>query len=277
MKFAIINNTKSEATKGAKGICPNCGSELIAKCGDFKVNHWAHKGIRNCDPWWENETEWHRAWKSNFSTDWQEISLRDERTNEKHIADVRTSHNLVIEFQHSQIQSEERTARETFYKNLVWVIDGTRLKKDYPRFLMAKDKFKNTSMPKIYAIEESIDCFHSTWLESTVPVIFDFLGNDIIKKDTQDRKLLYCLFPKSIGVNRILAEITREAFIKSIIQGEWTSRIESMMYRISCSEERRLATDKEYINKILTELNNKRPMSSSLQRELEKALAKIIS
>lgn len=51
MKFAIIDNTKVEAIKGVKGICPSCGSELIAKCGEVKVNHWAHKGMRNCDPW----------------------------------------------------------------------------------------------------------------------------------------------------------------------------------------------------------------------------------
>ena len=43
MKFALINNCRAEAAKGAKGICPSCGSELIAKCGEVKINHWAHK------------------------------------------------------------------------------------------------------------------------------------------------------------------------------------------------------------------------------------------
>ena len=83
MKFALIDNTKTEATKGAKGIHPGCSSELIAKCGEVKVDHWAHKGTRNCDPWWENETEWHRSWKNNFSSEWQEIILADEITGEK--------------------------------------------------------------------------------------------------------------------------------------------------------------------------------------------------
>lgn len=69
MKFALINGDKAEATKGAKGVCPSCGSELIAKCGEVKVDHWAHKGNRNCDPWWENETDWHRSWKGNFPKD----------------------------------------------------------------------------------------------------------------------------------------------------------------------------------------------------------------
>uniref|UniRef100_UPI0037445B87 competence protein CoiA family protein n=1 Tax=Cyclobacterium roseum TaxID=2666137 RepID=UPI0037445B87 len=57
MKFAIVNGTKAEATKGFKGICPSCGAELIAKCGERKINHWTHKASRNCDPWWEQETE----------------------------------------------------------------------------------------------------------------------------------------------------------------------------------------------------------------------------
>ncbi len=61
MKFAHINGYKVEATKGAKGSCPSCGSDLIAKCGEAKINHWAHKGKKSCDPWWENETDWHRS------------------------------------------------------------------------------------------------------------------------------------------------------------------------------------------------------------------------
>ena len=101
MKYAIIDNTKTGATKGAKGICPICGSILIAKCGTDRMNHWSHKGIRNCDLWWENETEWHRAWKSNFVTEWQEVIHTDTQTDEKHIADVCTAKGLVVEFQHS--------------------------------------------------------------------------------------------------------------------------------------------------------------------------------
>jgi competence CoiA-like predicted nuclease len=50
MKYAIVNGTKTDANKGVKGICPSCGSELIVKCGERKINHWSHKGIRNCDP-----------------------------------------------------------------------------------------------------------------------------------------------------------------------------------------------------------------------------------
>jgi predicted RNA-binding Zn-ribbon protein involved in translation (DUF1610 family) len=36
-KFTLVNGIKTEATKGAKGICPICGSEVIAKCGEFRL------------------------------------------------------------------------------------------------------------------------------------------------------------------------------------------------------------------------------------------------
>jgi predicted RNA-binding Zn-ribbon protein involved in translation (DUF1610 family) len=37
MKYALICGKKTEATKGAIGFCPSCGSELIAKCGEVKI------------------------------------------------------------------------------------------------------------------------------------------------------------------------------------------------------------------------------------------------
>jgi competence CoiA-like predicted nuclease len=133
MKFAIINGNKVEAYRGAKGICPSCGSELIAKCGEVKINHWAHKGNRNCDLWWENETEWHRQWKNQFPKEWQEIVHFDEK-GEKHIADVKTKNGWVLEFQHSYIKPEERNYRNAFYSKLVWIIDGLRRKTDRIQF-----------------------------------------------------------------------------------------------------------------------------------------------
>lgn len=158
MKFAKVNDKKTEASKGSKGLCPCCGSELIAKCGESRVNHWSHKGVRNCDTWWEPETEWHRSWKNHFIDEWQECIQVDEDTNEKHIADILTYDKLVIEFQHSRIDPQERISREKFYKNMVWVVDGTRLEKDYPRFLKAKNNFQETELPKVFRVDLE-ECF----------------------------------------------------------------------------------------------------------------------
>lgn len=219
MKFALIDNKKTIATKGANGICPNCSSELIAKCGDIKVNHWAHKGIRNCDPWWENETEWHRLWKDNFPTDWQETILTDEITSEKHIADIRTTHGLVVEFQHSHIDPLERTKRESFYKKMVWVIDGTRLKRDFPRFLKAKESFRLTNKQGFFLVDFPDESFPSAWVGSLVPVLFDFKNAETINDPEGWRNHLYCLLPNPNQRASLLAIISRETFINGVIAG----------------------------------------------------------
>lgn len=125
MKYALVCGKKAEASKGARGVCPSCGSNLIARCGPFKVNHWAHHGTRNCDPWRENETEWHRSWKGYFPVEWQEVVHKSDN-GEKHIADVKTEQGWVLEFQHSFMNPEERLSRNNYYPNLVWVVDGLR-------------------------------------------------------------------------------------------------------------------------------------------------------
>jgi competence protein CoiA len=174
MKFALINGEKTEATKGARGFCPSCGSELIARCGEVKVNHWAHKGNRNCDPWWENETDWHRYWKGQFPDDWQEVIHRDDK-GEKHIADVKTDRDWVIEFQHSYIKPEERHSRESFYKKLIWVVDGARRKRDRDQFSKA---LNSGSLVKVYPHMRRIfadGCvLLQEWLSSESRVFFDF-------------------------------------------------------------------------------------------------------
>jgi hypothetical protein len=179
MKFALINGEKSEATKGSKGFCPICESELVAKCGELKINHWAHKGNRNCDPWWENETDWHRSWKNNFPIEWQEVVHRD-KNGEKHIADIKTSHEWVIEFQHSYLNPEERRARNVFYGKLVWVVDGTRRKRD-------REQFSNTlnkGIPfggnlKVWRVNSNECVLLREWQDSHTPVFFDFGGNPL--------------------------------------------------------------------------------------------------
>ena len=234
MRFALIGNNRTEAQPKLNGLCCCCSKPVIAKCGTRKIWHWAHKSKTDCDNWWEPETEWHRNWKNNYPADWQEVSLLDNRTGEKHIADVLTVHNLVIEFQHSHIKPEERTSREQFYKNMVWIVDGTRLKYDYPRFLKGKKNcfentiFYNTDNPKIFGVDFVDWCFPSAWLESSVPVIFDFRGNSSID-DTEDlRNNLYCLFPQ-VGRHAKVAEISRKAFLNTTTNGEWTLRVQEFI------------------------------------------------
>lgn len=233
MRFALIDNNRTEAQPKLNGLCCCCSKPVIAKCGTRKIWHWAHKSKTDCDNWWEPETEWHRNWKNNYPADWQEISLFDKKTNEKHIADVLTVHSLVVEFQHSNINPQERISREQFYKNMVWIVDGTRLKRDYPRFLKewktdSISEVRETEKTGIYEVLFPEYCFPEAWLNSSVPVIFDFRGDGLLDNAEGLRNNLYCLFPQ-VGRNARVAEISRKAFINTTTNGEWTLKVQEFI------------------------------------------------
>ena len=241
MHFALINNNRVVAQPQLQGLCSCCFQPVISKCGTRKIWHWAHKSKTDCDNWWEPETEWHRSWKNNFPTNWQELSLLNERTGEKHIADVRTAHNLVIEFQHSHIDPQERTSREQFYKNMVWVVDGTRLRRDYPRFIKewksdGISEVRHTDHLGIFEVWFPEFCFPEAWLKSSVPVVFDFRGDGSVHDLEGLRNPLYCLFPQ-VGRHARVAEISRTAFVKTITNGEWTSRVQEFIINFRKQDE----------------------------------------
>ncbi len=221
MKFAIIDNNSVEAEPQKQGFCPFCNQPVIAKCGSKKIWHWAHRNISSCDSWWEPETEWHRNWKNKFPAEWQEKVFIEEFTNEKHIADVYTKHNLVIEFQHSHIDPKERIKREAFYKNMVWVVDGTRLKSDYSRFLKGKQNFRLTKERGLYLLDFPEDCFPSAWINNSVPIIFDFKDIETEKNISDWSNYLYYLYPKTNLRESMVAIFTRESFVNNIIEGKW--------------------------------------------------------
>jgi competence protein CoiA len=210
MKYALINGDKSEATKGAKGFCSSCGAELIAKCGEVKVNHWAHKGGRNCDPWWENETDWHRLWKGNFPVDWQEV-IHFDGSGEKHIADVKTQTEYVLEFQHSFLNPEERNSRNTFYSKLVWIVDGTRRKTDKIQFKKAiEESAALINEPLILRILFPEECrLLKEWQDSNALVFFDF------QETTEtNQSMLWFLFPKITTTEAYLSPFSKQKFIE---------------------------------------------------------------
>lgn len=234
MRFALIDNKLTEAASGLKGFCPGCSQPVTAKCGTQRIHHWAHRNNKMCDNWWEPETVWHRSWKNNFPEEWHEVFLLDDQTGEKHVADVRTIGGLVIEFQHSHIDPKERTSRESFYQDMVWVVDGTRLKADYQRFLKGKKNYSFSMKRKgFFRIDHRINCFPLGWTESSVPVIFDFQGNETITDVEDVRNDLYCLFPKRLGLDAVFAVIPRKIFVDASINNQWSQWIRNCLEAIS--------------------------------------------
>ncbi len=213
MKFALVNGQRSDAAKtGLRGTCVYCQSDTIAKCGLERIDHWAHKIKSSCDQWWEEETAWHRAWKNRFPAEWQESIHIDSANGEKHIADIKTDKEFVIEFQHSAIKPDEIKSREAFYRNMVWVVDGTRLKRDYPRFRKGFRSLITSSEKGLLYSAYPEDCFPLSWLRSSVPVYFDFAGEPPLPDGMRDP--LCCLFPCKIGQSRVVGRLSREKFIE---------------------------------------------------------------
>jgi len=149
MKFALVNNQRTTPIPHTKGVCEICDEEVISKCGPIRPWHWSHKANSNCDPWWENETPWHKEWKSNYPEQWQEVVHHDEVTGEKHVADVKTENGLIIEFQNSPLSVSELISRERFYKKIIWVINGTK-------FILNFSIFHKLPVPDLSIFEDIV-------------------------------------------------------------------------------------------------------------------------
>jgi len=204
MKFALFNGQRQEARPNLSGKCPTCGHPMVAKCGEVKIWHWAHQGSRPCDPWWETETEWHRAWKGLFPANWQEV-VHYAENGEKHIADVKTDQGWAIEFQHSYIKPEERRSRDIFYPKLAWVVDGARRKRDRAQFLNAWKEGKPVGANSLVRRAFSDECaLLREWAGSHVPIFFDF----------GEEQVLWWLLTKSPDGPVYVAQFSRTDFIE---------------------------------------------------------------
>jgi len=203
MKFSIVNQERREAEPGLTGTCPVCAGPMVAKCGEVKIRHWAHKARRTCDPWWENEGEWHRAWKNEFPSSWQEVVQRSE-DGEKHIADVKTDSGWVIELQYSYLKPEEHRSRNAFYKKLAWIVNGSRRETDRKRFNDAwNEGLRLSSKSIVRRIPHDACRLLREWVDTTAPVLFDF-GDDTP---------LWWLLAKGSGGYAYVAPFSRAEFV----------------------------------------------------------------
>lgn len=237
MKYALDplqNNVRILPEKGKTGLCPVCREILIPKCGTQRMHHWAHRSVLTCDPWWENETEWHRRWKNEYPDTWQEIICFDDATGEKHVADVKTDKGLVLEFQHSAIPADERSSREAYYRHMIWVVDIRRLKRVSRAFdcltatlqrgyLGLRDWLATSGQPQWCTYLTSSAALPEEWSHSSVPVVFDLTDYDTETATGSHSPTLWCLLPENdphidfgrlpVGA-RVLMPLTRNQFIR---------------------------------------------------------------
>ena len=130
MLFATVNGEKTQAIPKTTGTCPCCERSVFSKCGEVNVWHWAHHKDESCDSWYEPETEWHKNWKLAFGKENCEIVI--SKAGKRHIADIQTKGNVIIELQNSPIQKPIIRQRETFYgERMIWIINGISFKENF--------------------------------------------------------------------------------------------------------------------------------------------------
>lgn len=201
MRYSIVNGERIEALPKLSGRCHICGCQTIAKCGEIRVWHWAHKG-QVCDPWYEKETVWHRKWQDCFPKDWHEV--KQERNGQTHVVDIKTAQGWSIKFQYRQLKSEARIERSVFYEKLVWVVNGTRRDRDKKVFSKLLNDLNLVRMKKARVWRVHLDecILLKEWSRIIVPVFFDFGGED-----------LFCLLPSAQGVCGYIVAFSRIGFV----------------------------------------------------------------
>ena len=112
------------AIKNIKGICPDCGEEMIPKCGSIIPPYWSHKKATNCDSKYsDGMSQWHINWQNTILNPTPGINVEVYIDNlYRKRADLVCESGLIVEFQKSPMPLEERKLREKNYKNMIWVI-----------------------------------------------------------------------------------------------------------------------------------------------------------
>lgn len=231
LQYALVNGVKMlprhENNRALHGICPHCGGEVVAKIYQDRMSHWAHLNSKMCDKWWESKTEWHIQWQNLFPKEWQEVRVNNPDGNDWHIADICTPDGLVVEFQHSNLDIDERKIREQFYtatKGLMfWVVDGTRLVNDFKRFKKGflEEAYKSYS-PSLITVNAPERYFPNKWLpDGIATIVFDFQGlnSDWLNEDCNIRKPLYVMLSKIFANRACFMPVDREQFVDSIKNG----------------------------------------------------------
>jgi hypothetical protein len=105
--------------------CRCCSSQLQAVLQTDKAKHFRHASTDDCvSSTDDNLLLWHILWQSTVNVKNREYTMKEN--NKRHRADIYIPENdYVIEIQHSHIDPDKIKEREIFYKNIIWIIDGT--------------------------------------------------------------------------------------------------------------------------------------------------------
>ena len=212
MRYASVNGVRQEAEQKLRGTCPYCDRVVFAKCGQQRIWHWSHLGkldvILGESP--------RRFGIASGRTSFPQIGGRSGRRSKWRMSCRRCQEDrgLVIEFQRSHITPDERISRENFYRNMVWVVDGTRLARDWPRFEQGYSARRQIIRPGFFITPYPALCFGKAWVNCRVPVFVDFAGTTPIAQLPDARRHpLWCMLPGRVDSYAVVFAHSRQDFV----------------------------------------------------------------
>jgi competence protein CoiA len=102
-----------------------------------------------------------------------------------------------------------------FYGNMVWGVDGSRLKRDLPRFAGGTDPSRRIVKPGLYLTPFPDEVFSRSWLSCSVPVLFDFeSAADGAQEIARFKRPLWCLLPGRVHGRAVVLQVSRDSFVR---------------------------------------------------------------
>ena len=127
---------------------------------------------------------------------------------------MKTESGVVLEFQHSFLCPEERDARERFYQNMVWVVDGQRRKQDRVKFFASLgDPINVSDKLRIFLVPSNEGALLRDWGASRVPVYFDFRDSEPGDTHRFNTPTLWRLNPRSPNGSAYLRPVPKMFFL----------------------------------------------------------------
>lgn len=116
-----------------------------------------------------------------------------------------------------------------------WVVDGTRLKNDFKKFSKIIDNTSiarvifpiiipsqnNRQVGNIIEVYYPEDIFPKNWLNSTVPVVFDFKGLSHLENLADIKNSIFCLLPMKNASIRYVIQVSIGDFVANAKTGAW--------------------------------------------------------
>lgn len=115
---------------------------------------------------------------------------------------------------------------------MVRVVEDAHLIRDYPRFVKGQNQIAPSARLEIFNVYEPQKCFPSAWLNSTVPVVFEFKGMESTDSSYVWKETLYRLFLVQMGGRFSKANLTLSAFVKTLINGDWSARVTRIVNKL---------------------------------------------